>query len=66
MPRDVHDDFHDVFGILTPIEQLAYLVLLFKPSYHPAFVREMADLLLSKPQNNHYKHGVMRNDKVEY
>ena len=66
MPRDVHDDFHDVFDTLTPIEQLAYMMLLFKPSYHPSFVRDMADLLLSNPQNNHYKNGTLRNHRVEY
>ena len=38
MPRDVHNDFHDVFDTLTPIEQLSQLILLFKQSYHPSFV----------------------------
>jgi hypothetical protein len=66
LPRDVHDDFHDVFGIMTPIEQLAFLTLHFKQSYNPAFIRSMCDLLLSKNQNAYYKTHLLRTGKIEY
>jgi hypothetical protein len=66
MPRTVHDDFHDIFGTYTPIEQLAYLLLLHKQEYRIDFIRDMTSLLLEKSQNSYYKANFLRHNRVEY
>lgn len=66
IPRDVHDDFHTVFGVMTPVEQLAFLILTFKPIYTPSFVSELSEILLSYGQNHHYRPWILRDNKVEY
>ncbi len=46
--REIHDDFHTVFWVFTPIEQLALLTLLFEDVMCPAVFSELYKLL---PEN---------------
>ncbi len=64
IPRGVHDDFHNTFGVYTPIEQFAYVALLFSDQNTGNFLARVKDILLSKNQNTFYEEGIIEGNKL--
>lgn len=58
--RRIHDDFHTVFWVFTPIEQLALLTLLFEDVMCPTVFSELYKLLLSENQESFYSAWVVK------
>ena len=66
LPDYIHADFHKIFGILTPIEQMAYLLLLFAPVEQTDFTMSLARLLTSANQNHFYERDVLKGRGIRY
>lgn len=61
-----HFVFHEMFSTLTPVEQIAHIVLLLRRKYDPALVNSICQLILSQNQNLHHKKEFLRYGQIEY
>ncbi len=66
IPHTLHSRFHRIFSNKTPLEQLAYLILLERNSYNPWFIEDIADLLLWENQEKAYKKRIIPSGRLTY
>lgn len=64
LPEEHHKDLHKVLWNLTPIEQIAHLVLCFREYYDPRFIRDVCGIV--QDQNAQYESFLLEYGKVKY
>lgn len=66
LPEYVHTDLHRIFYTFTPIEQIAYLILLYYTPDNREFTQLMSQLILWQDQNDFYCSGLLMNGRLKY